>query len=211
MIMKRFLFLLAIATLDPLVGNAQLPRAFGAKVAYSSSRQVFDYSLISVDQLRRPSVNAAVFAEWFDGEPFSMVFQCEYAQRGVGMRFGITSGSSPEIIRFETQYSHVDYLSFPVFVKMYVLKSVVSPYVLAGGRADFRIGYASYKHLLDTAYEQFSKTIFGATCGAGLEIADLPIMLEVRYNFDLKDSYKTPGLRVTNNSIDIWLGIAFTT
>jgi hypothetical protein len=209
---KTYLLLSALILLVPTKGDAQFPKSIGAKIACTSAAQVFDYTDFRPDFERRTGVNAAVFLEWFDGAPFSLVTQLEYAQRGMRLKFAQIGQTGPEIIGYFYQYNRIDYLSLPIVAKLSLPYQTISPYAIAGLRLDFMLGYKSDGNSFNSVYDGFAKTIYGATFGAGAELKvfqGFPVVLEARYNLDLKNSYKTQYLQVKNNSIDVWLGIAY--
>jgi hypothetical protein len=196
-------------------GNAQLLRSLSPKVAYSSSYHEFKYtSPLRTNWERRNGVGIAVAFEWIDLSVLSIITQLEYAQRGVASEFAITSQSSPEIIGYTRKSGHVAYLSIPILFKVSPFSGNISPYLIAGGHVDFMLGHRSDDNILDPVYDKFSKTNHGLSFGVGAALSTLmifPIVCEVRYDFDLKNSYQTESLTVRNNSITVWLGVAFTT
>jgi Outer membrane protein beta-barrel domain len=207
---KLILFVVVIELFLSQINNAQILNSYGLKIAYTSANQRYDYTNIgNIGTKRRIGFNAAIFAEWFNLPFVSLVTQCEYAQRGVGIVSERTLASSPDIVETNTYYSRVDYLSIPVFAKITVPVGPINPYVLIGPRIDFLLGYNS---AFNDIYDHFSKTMTGASCGFGVNLKTLlpvTVLVEARYNADFKDSFSNQNLTVRNNSWDIWLGVAF--
>ena len=215
--MKRMLSILLPAVLLFITqGNAQLLKNFGVKLAFTSASQTYDYPNppwpgFGPDVSRRIGVNAAIYAEWLNVPFFSVVTQIEYAQRGMAQQIAIT-GDSPEIIRMETRYNRLDYVSLPIFLKVSVPTEVVSPYVLLGPRVDLLLSYRDEFVIGRSIYADFKKMTWGGEAGVGLEFNKLlpgSVCLEFRYNVDFMNSYDTDVLKVRNNAYDIWLGVAF--
>lgn len=202
--------LLVVAAPEPL--SAGLIRRGGAKLALTSADQSYSYtSPVSLDPDRRIGVGAAVFLEWFDVPVLSLVTQLEYLPRGMKETFNVTSPDGPEVIGQVEIRNRLDYISLPVLAKARIDLGSIAPYALAGVRIDRLLGYDSDRGAFDPVYADFKKTTVGGSAGAGLEIGSLlpvALLVEVRYNFDLTDSYKSDLLNVTNNSYDLWLGIA---
>ena len=215
--MNRMLSLLVLTLILFITqGNAQLLKNVGVKLAFTSASQTYDYPNppwpgFGPDLSRRIGVNAAIYAEWLDVPFFSVVTQIEYAQRGMAQEIAIT-GASPEIIRMETRYNRLEYLSLPIFLKATVPIGIVSPYVLLGPRVDLLLSYRDEFVIGKSIYADFKKMIWGGEAGLGLEFKKLlpgSVYLEFRYNVDFMNSYDTDFLKVRNNAYDIWLGVAF--
>jgi hypothetical protein len=211
--MKKIIFLiLAVEILFLQSGNAQLIKSYGFKVAYTSADQKFNYTnLTNIETKRRVGFNVAIYAEWLNTPFISLVTQCEYAQRGMGMEFNRTA-NSPDIIGTFIDYNRVDYLSIPIFVKLSLPVEPINPYLLLGPRIDFLLGYKSDESAFNAVYDGFSKTMTGASFAVGVDLntlLPLAILIEARYNVDFKDSYSTQYLTVRNNSFDLWLGLNF--
>ena len=203
--------LLAFAMLHANTGNAQLLNSVGAKGAFSWTKQDFNFTTFDPHFESITAFGAALFAEWLEGM-FSLVTQCEYAQRGMRVRYVKTGPTGPEPLGYFFRYNRVNYISIPVLAKVRILDHAICPFVLAGPRIDFMLQYRSDNNEFNVIYDKFEKVTYGVTAGAGVELTvfqNLPILLEGRYNLDLKDSFAVQNLRVRNRSIDIWLGIAF--
>lgn len=193
--------------------NAQLLKNYGLKMAVTSAGQKYDLTLVPrLETKRRVGFNVGAFAEWLDAPMFSILTQVEYAQRGIGQVFVVTGPNGPDPIGTKTLYSRLDYLSVPVLAKLTLHSGLFSPYIMAGPRADFFLGYTSDENASNSVYDKFKKTSFGGSAGVGVQITSiLPVTLlaEGRYNFDFADSYQTDLLKIRNNAFDFWLGIAF--
>jgi hypothetical protein len=211
--MKFFVTIILLGCLlSPNDSNAQLVKAYGPKVAFTSAHQDFNYTYTDVEVKRRNGFNAALFVEWLNLPFISAVTQLEYVQRGMGMEFVRTGPEGPEVVGRFTRYNRVDYLSIPQLAKIAIPVGMFSPYLSTGPRIDFLLGYKSDDGLFNAVYDEFKKTNIGGTISIGLESVELlPIglLVEARYNFDFADSYSTQYLKVRNNSFDVWLGVAF--
>lgn len=199
--------ILIILTID---SHAQILKTYGAKVAFTSANQDFDFSPFNIETKSRNGFNFAVFAEWLDIPFFSVVTQIEYAQRGMGEEFVLTGPDSPEEIGRTAKYNRLDYLSIPLLAKFIIPMQIISPLIIIGPRFDILLGYKSDDGLNNSVYDSFKRTNFGGTIGIGGQTIDLlpvQIILELRYNFDFSDSYSTQYLKVKNSSFDIWLGV----
>jgi hypothetical protein len=193
---------------------AQFIRSYGAKVAYTSAELVYNDTEWNNPILRRSGFNAAVFIEWLDVPFVSVVTQLEYAQRGKSFDTYVQDPGSPKGYSVKDQVSdRLDYLSIPIMGKIRIPLGMFSPFITAGPRADFLLGYRSYSEWDDSIYDKFKKTNVGATISLGSEVKPpLPftLSLEARYNVDLASAYSITSYRIAhNNSFDVWLGIGF--
>ena len=191
---------------------AQVLTRYGLKVALTSADQKYDLKYVPQLQTRRRiGFNAAAFGEWFNIPHFTLLTQIEYSQRGVGQDFTVV-GSDPQVLEIKTLYSRLNYLSVPILAKVMIPSKSVTPFLLAGPRLDFLLGYQSDENAFNQVYDSFDKTLLGASFGVGVQtdaIIPVGVVLEIRYNVDFADSYSTDLLRVRNNAFDIWVGVAF--
>ena len=196
----------------PSTADAGLIRRGGVKLALTSANQNYElFALPGNETDRRFGLAAGVFLEWFDLPLLSVITQVEYAQRGMNQEVNLTD-TSGSVIGRGTIGNRLDYLSVPIMAKLRLDLGGVSPYALAGVRFDYLLGYSSDLGAFNPVYDSFDKSIMGGAAGAGIEIPDLlpvGLLAEVRYNFDLTDSYKTDLLKVSNNALDFWVGITF--
>ena len=210
--LKRISYLLTFVTLVSF-GNAQLLGSAGFKVAYSSALQKLDFSDPSIDlgSKRIDAINVALFVEWFESSPVSILSQLEFMQRGRQEEFLLTAPSGPEPIGVVIKHLRISYLSVPVFAKLNILRQGISLYLLAGPRIDFMIAYKPDDPAAFLSKDLLAKTIVGASVGVGTKFPMFffPLILDIRYNFDLKDSFNNGFARINNNALDIWLGVAF--
>jgi hypothetical protein len=193
------------------IGNAQLIKSYGVKLAYTSASQNIDYPTppwgwwTGIKASAKPGFNIAAFAEWLNVPFFSVVSQIEYAQRGANLKYPLPGGWS-------STDGRLDYLTIPILAKVTLPIGSGSPYLLAGPRADFLFNYRDVEIQMNTNpfYSDFKKVMFGGSIGVGVQTGSLlPIALlaELRYNFDFLDSYNNDYLKVRNNAFDIWVGV----
>jgi opacity protein-like surface antigen len=204
----HLLLIAAVTTAD-----AGIIKRAGVKAALSTAGE--SYELVAVPGLqtdRRVGLGAAFFLEWFELPLLSVVTQVEYAQRGMKQTVNVTSPAGPDIIGQTTISNRLDYISIPVLLKARIGTPELMPYVLGGVRIDHLLGYHSDMGTFNPVYDSFDRTTVGGSVGAGVEtdaILSLNLLAEVRYNFDFTDAYKTDLLHVSNNALDLWVGIAF--
>lgn len=132
------------------------------------------------------------------GGPIGIGIEALYAQRGVT--------SSIEADRW-----HLDYLDIPVYVRLAMPNSVVTPFAYAGPQASFELkcGAGSF-NCPDTGRP---KAIFAGVIGAGLRLSQMHgLSIEGRYIYgltDLKLSTVSSSESYQTRSFLLLAGLAF--
>lgn len=207
---------LALLTYPSLV-HAQLLKSYGVKLAYTSSTQTLNHPFATLGwwtsskTSSEPGIDVAAFAEWLNLPVLSVVTQVEYDQRGARLDYYEQTSAGPR--GPVSTDGRLDYISVPIMAKFTLLKGSVSPYLIAGPRADFLVGYQDFQIRpgITPIYSEFRKAMLGWSMGAGLETGSiLPVDLdaEIRYDFDFLNSYNNDGVALRNNAFDLWVGVA---
>lgn len=220
---RRLLFS-AIVFMLPFAAHAQLLKGFGVKVGSNSSNTSFAYTVaelqnLEVDTDRRIGVNLAAFAEWINTPAFSIVTQVEYVERGFIQKIKITDEFG-ELLGIAEATSQLNYVSLPILLKLRLPQSKLAPYVIFGPRFDWLVDHVDANFESEIAgdfpsspfTDFFDTRSWGATMGAGLtpiKFGETALLVEARYNLDLKDSVALETLRAKNNAVEVWLGLAF--
>lgn len=210
--MKRLMTTITIALLSFIgTGNAQLIRNYGIKVAFTSATQSINYLTPGVSgqwhsnkTSPESGINIAVFAEWFNFPFLSFVSQIEYDHRGATVDY--YRDGEPSSTR-----GRLEYLSVPIMAKMTIPAGQISPYLIAGPRADFLVGYKDLQFEPDPfpVYGDFKNAMIGWSMGVGLEtdfILPVDLTAELRYNLDFLNSYNDGNVRIRNSAVDFWVG-----
>ena len=213
--MKRIACFLFVAMLaSPVQGTAQLLKSYGVKAAITSASQKFDYPAFpgfTPDIRRRIGFGIGVYAEWLNVPFISILTQLEYNQRGSREGFAVTGPDGPTILRTDILDRRLDYLSIPLLFKAFTPLGSVTPYVIVGPRLDILLGYRDESAFGNSVFQDFTKTSFGGSVGAGFDVTDVfPVTfsVEFRADVDFGDSYNTELLKIRNNAYDIWVGVA---
>jgi hypothetical protein len=161
---------------------------------------------------RIPGLGVAVFAEWFNTSPFSVITQLELTQRGSILDIYSTEDLFSREIGLVGDYNRLHYLSVPILAKWTFGKKALSPYVLLGPRVDCLLWYVTDSRFLDATYDKFKKVMVGGSASIGCDSGSLllvTLIAEVRYNFDFGNSYEYHESIIRKDSFDLWLGCAF--
>lgn len=208
--MRKLFF--AVATVLFAAANtfAQSAPHFGVKMGFSLSNQRFDYTQFSSDFDDILGNNMALSLEWPATRHFNILAELHFVQKGMTDNVVVTAGNSPEPVGELKFKNRVNYLSVPVLAKVGLRSKSLSPYVIAGPRVDFKLGYES--GFFDEIYDDFKSITFGASLGLGTELnlgANFTPLLEVRYSPDFSKSYSTELLTVRNQSFEFLFGVKF--
>jgi hypothetical protein len=102
----------------------------------------------------------------------------------------------------------VDYLSVPVLAKVRLSFPAITPYLIAGPRADLLLSKKGDG--FDAVIDKFKSTDVGGTFGLGVELHTLlpvGLLAEIRYNPSFRDAFKNEFLSVRNHSFDFLVGL----
>jgi hypothetical protein len=206
--MKHVITLLSLLLIyNAAKSEGKLIGKHGVKLGLTLAAQSFSRGTSSYVTGRRVGINAGYFVEWFDASMISVVTQLEYAQRGQRDVYVQTFEG-----RTWMTTSRLDDLSLPILAKLSTKEKVTSVYAVVGPRIDFLVGSQTDAEEFRPILNEFKKVILGASIGGGMEFNNVgfsQLFVEVRYNMDLQDSYRSNRYAIRNNAVDFWLGIVW--
>ena len=116
----------------------------------------------------------------------------------------------------------MDYLTFPILLKIQYGKKSITPYLLIGPRIDVRLQYKHAAKITGEAHpweglpldewniiDDFEKFIFGSTIGFGLEFNILKksrITIDLRLDNDYTYAHKNEHLKIKNEAYEVIIG-----
>lgn len=209
------LIMLVMAQLPPTLCNAQSIESWGFKAGLTSSAEQLDYAtppVIPHSFERRVGFMLGAFAEWSIVAPISVVTEVEYRQAG-SLQQAVYEYNATAA-RWVFLNDRVDYISIPILMKVAIPDGPLRPYIFAGPRIDFQVGFHR-SPLFDIPtdfppYEDYRKVLLGGTVGAGVELKDLlpfAVLAELSYHPEISDSYKDNYLTVHGNAYGLSLGV----
>jgi hypothetical protein len=212
--MLHVLLLSVAVSAPPKTAPAQPHLSIGVKVGATSSGVSSTVPQHSVK--RRVGFGAFGYVDWALVPHLAVVGELGYAARGFVEEQEARDAQNLSLGIVHAK-SRLDYLSTSITLRASYSTGAVSPYVIAGprldilmsrtaGTFDFEIG--SVESPFADLYES---PAFGGIVGAGVDTGDLlavPILLEVRYDFDVTDSL-TGGFEMSHNAFDILVGLRF--
>jgi hypothetical protein len=190
-----------------------LLKSWGLKVGVTSSEVSIQPKLF--DTNRRTGIIAGIFAEWINSPYFSIITEFDYLQRGFIEEMAEMNNNGDFIQQVEAS-TRLDYISIPFCAKIQLPLNGIKPYITAGPRIDFlfnrskgvfRFRSATIRSELASYY---SSQNAGGTIGLGIEtnqLLALPVFLEIRYGFDISNSFEATSLKAFNNVFEALFGI----
>ena len=203
--MKKALSFMA-ALLLMLVASNVAAVEFGVKVGLAVADQDFDYRDFEENFDSRKGLQFGVFAGLPLGPSLVLSPEIHYVPVGVSADYAITDEGGG-LIGSGTMTSRIDYISVPVFLKLKLPVGALTPYVMAGPRANLQIGKKDDGFVLVT--DELDKVSFGLTVGGGVALEILAghqLMLEAWFSPDLTKVYDTDLLKVKNQTISVLAG-----
>jgi len=207
--MKKYVLLVALALIC-LPARGQLIKGYGFKVGLTSSNiRVTDFPIANplVDNRHRHTGYAAfAFIEWSGLSFLSFVTEAGYVQRGYIYDL-LEDPENPLTFGFRAKID-LNYLSTATLVKMTFLETPIAPYVLVGPRLDILVKRTPKER--NTEAQDFTSVAAGGLLGAGVEmnrLAPVSLFLEIRYSFDVTNSWPGGILDVYNNAFDVLIGV----
>ena len=210
--MKPLISILIIVFITVPFALSSPIEGYGLKVGIGVTNLDHEVKTIELeyDTDNRIGLNIGAFVEWFGIAGLSAVTEARYFQRGMTWeiegkdQYNQSTGMEKHAIR-------LDYLSVSALGKYPFSMPVVKPYLLAGPRLDFLLGYNAEEGW-DIVFDEFESVEYGADLGVGTEVhlINLPVLLaEFRYNLYFGKAYETNLAESKNRSFEILLGIKF--
>jgi hypothetical protein len=207
---QKWFFILAAFLSAASMTHAQLVRSYGIKLGTVAANQSWKYAdTPELTTSARWGITGGVYIELLDLPIVSVVGEIQYTQKGMRFSVPVTTESHPEGTgQFITESPRVDYLSIPVLAKVRLSFPAITPYLIAGPRADLLLSKKGDG--FDPVVDNFKSTDVGGTLGLGVELHTLlpvGLLAEIRYNPSFRDAYKNEFLSVRNHSFDFLVGL----
>jgi hypothetical protein len=207
---RKWLFILAAFVSAASMTHAQLVRGYGIKLGIVAANQSWKYAdTPELTTSERWGVTGGVYVELLDLPLVSVVGEIQYTEKGMTFSAPVTTELQPNGTgQFITQSPKVDYLSIPILAKVRLPFPAISPYLIAGPRADLLLSKKGEG--FEAVVDKFKSTDVGGTLGLGVELHTLlpvGLLAEIRYNPSFRDAYKNEFLSVRNHSFDFLVGL----
>jgi opacity protein-like surface antigen len=210
--MKKIVILLAFFLIPLTPAQAQLIKGYGFKTGIAITNQDFNSTVgFDFNFKNRLGFDFGGYVEWLDLKFFSVLTETHYMQKGMIDEIAKTdeTGKPAGTEKFNNR---VDYLCLPILAKITYQADGISPYLFAGPRFDFLLGYRSHKHLWDHLYDKLKDLDIGLDIGIGAEVKltrKVTLLPEFRFSPDVTYAYKAETLKVKNNALEILAGVRF--
>ncbi len=194
--------------------DAMSVRSYGVKVGLVRAGQTWDYSgVLSHLKLfdeQRSGISAGLYVEWLDLPVVSLVTGAEYVQRGCRGSIRLTSEGGPTPIATSTYNPGLDYVSFPILLKVRYGFSAGSVYALVGPR--YEVLVSRHSSGVEVVFDRVKSEDYGLTLGAGVEVANIvtkSIGVEFQYCPNFRKIYTAELLAIKNSSLEFKLVVGF--
>lgn len=143
--------------------------------------------------------------DFFESRYFHLSTDLGYAQKGSQLEVANSSIENPEgdgtFYYLDTRF---DYFTFSPMLKVKYPSKHWIPYALLGPRLDLLLSYHS-EWTLKAIEDDFKKSMFGITAGAGLEykLKQLGFHVEYQFQYDFSDVMHTTSTSSNNIGIII--------
>lgn len=191
--------------------NSQTLTSYGLKLGAVASNPIWKVGSQSYDDVEtRMGMDAGIFLNWSLVNNLSLLTEMHYVQKGLRVYEPIVNIlPNDNGVKVESHVvsvnPHVNYLSFPIFIKYDLLKSEVIPYLICGLRVDFVLSKGK-SELPRWLYSNVNNMDFGGSIGVGFQTKSLLGIgtgLEIRYSPSFVKVDSSLEGEITNRSFEI--------
>ena len=219
-IKNRFILSAFIVLFLSNISYSQLSN-FGIKGGLNLSNAELDYPGYNFQRDIKTGFNIYLTYDFFNFKNVIISGEAGYSQKGYNDEIIVTNEFGEEQGSY-TFYNRLNYIDINAIAEFILRYKSVSPYFSFGPVLSFYTGYnlsASGKYdslnqnYENPLFEKLKTSVIGLTAGAGIEINKVipqTIITEVRYNFDLTNSFNNGFLNYQRNYL--WqfnLGVKF--
>ena len=216
---KSLLFISVLLLLSN-VSFSQL-KNFGIKGGLNLSNAELDYTEFKIQRDNKAGFNIYLIYDFLSLNNVVISGEAGYSQKGFTLPVIITNEFGEETGSFNIN-NRLNYIDINAVAEFILRNSSVSPYFSIGPVLSFYTGYkvsasdgkdSLYQNYEDPLFEKLKSPVLGLITGAGVEINKVipqTIITEVRYNFDLTNSFNNGFLNYQRNYL--WqfnLGVKF--
>jgi|GEM_PF-6439696 len=201
------LFIITLVILISTQIYSQTFQSYGFKAGYVNSGQTHT-SILRDYTTRKSGFSVSTFVNLFDYHGFSVSPEIKYIQKGMGIEMTLMNEYA-EPIGKKTMYVNHHYLSIPVSIVYKIQSTAGTPFLKAAPRYDILMSTKDEWNSPSSTYEDY-KNVFGGTFSVGF-IPNLnpgfKPFIELSYHMDFTDTYKGPSTKITNNAVEVCIGL----
>ena len=218
---KKLLVIISVAVL--LISNVSFSQLknFGIKGGFNLSNAELDWSDYNFQRDSKSGFNIYITYDFLNFNNVVISGEAGYSQKGFNWPVTITNEFGEEMGSYDI-FNRLDYIDINAVAEFILKNKSVSPYFSLGPVLSIYTGYnvsasdsydSLYRDYEDPLLEKLKSPVLGFVTGAGAEIDNVipqTIITEVRYNFDLTNSFNNGFLNYQRNYL--WqfnLGVKF--
>ncbi|WP_417601595.1 outer membrane beta-barrel protein [Owenweeksia hongkongensis] len=217
--MQKLIIAATLFILTTTYSQAQIFNNVGIKSGVSISSQDWDYKTTNTDlgTESRTGIYIGVTTEILKAKYFSLMADLGYIQKGMQFDVSVATENNPEgTDESKTLDNRYDFISFQPVAKFRLPGKHFEPYLFAGPRTDFYVGFSTNDEF-GIELDDVAPVTFGASYGIGLDytFSDIIITLEAQhqpdftYLYNQKPSPQHGGLSVQNQAFLVTLGVKY--
>ena len=216
----KTLFFISVLLLLSNVSFSQL-KNFGIKGGLNLSNAELDYTGYNFQRDFKTGFNIYLTYDVLNFKNVIISGEAGYSQKGYNNEISVTNEFGENEGSY-TFYNRLNYIDINAVAEFILRNKSVSPYFSIGPVLSIYTGYkvsasggkdSLYQNYEDPLFEKLKSPVLGLITGAGVEINNVipqTIITEVRYNFDLTNSFNNGFLNYQRNYL--WqfnLGVKF--
>jgi len=189
--MRRFIFGILLIILLFQFSHAGFLHSWGVKFGLNIGYRKFDdWGSLLTDKDKNIGFNAVFFLELIDIDNLNLLTEVQYKMLRMNERY-FGNSDSPDVEVWNL--NGLDYLSFPILLKIgYPIKNII-PFLCSGPRLDMllKVHYDKLEHFNRDLADEFKRVVFGFDIGGGIKIKigeNLCITPEFRFCIDITKS-----------------------
>ncbi|AEV32304.1 hypothetical protein Oweho_1304 [Owenweeksia hongkongensis DSM 17368] len=217
--MKKRLIIASLLVFTTIYSQAQIFNTVGVKSGVSVANQDWNYksNFKGLESEFRTGLYIGITTEILKAKYFSLIADLGYIQKGMQFDVELTSESNPDGTgEMKTIDNRYDFISFQPVAKFRLPAKHIEPYLFAGPRTDFYVGFSTNDEF-GIELDDVPPVTFGASYGIGLDytFSDVIITLEAQhqpdftYLYNTKPSPQNGGLSIQNQAFLITLGVKY--
>ncbi|WP_417612931.1 outer membrane beta-barrel protein [Owenweeksia hongkongensis] len=217
--MQKRLIIASLLVFTTIYSKAQFSNNVGIKSGVSIANQDWDYesSNFDLEPEFRTGFYLGMSYEMLKGKYFSLMADLGYVQKGMQTEVEIATTANPDGTgEMKTIDNRYDFISFQPVAKFRLPGKHIEPYLFAGPRTDFYVGFSTNDEF-GIELDDVPPVTFGASYGVGLDYAFSKFIITLEgqhqpdftYLWEQSASFGQSALTVKNQAFLVTLSFKY--